>query len=177
MSATPSDKPKLMKRRTIRKAELLVICERQLMSGKIAAHDQAAFYAHDGMPSQTVPEIITWLKRNAFCEYSGEKIGDQPFDFDHKIPNAMLYEGDEIVWEILLRKWHKVKTKTDIKDISRARRLAGETGQYARRMRRGESLVKGRSTFQPTPEGHSSWGQSRGFQKKGERVDYARHDD
>ena len=152
-SLTP-EKPKLMKRRQIHVSELRDIVSRQ-----------ANKLCHDAGKDLTRAACLRWLSEHGVCEYSGEPIKGQPFDLDHKIPNAMLYEGDKIHWEILLRKWHKVKTKADVKDIAKARRLAGETGQYARRKRRGESSIKGRPDglqsrgFQPKPEGYKyRWG-------------------
>ena len=156
-----ADKRKLAKRRPIRKAELVEIVERQLMSGKISLDDESAEVHARLIGLESRNAIAGWIKHYGFCEYSGEPIDGQEIDFDHKIPIAMQYEGDPIEWQVILRKWHKVKTKKDVADIAKAKRMAGETGQYARRMRRkaaGKSdLIKSRPSFPKAPEGHSRW--------------------
>jgi len=160
-----SDKPKLAKRRPIRKAELLLICERQ---GIMFCQNM------------NVKDILSSIKIYGKCEYSGEKINGQEIDFDHRIPIAMQYEGDPVEWQVILRKWHKVKTKKDVADVAKAKRMSGEKGQYARRQRRKESgkppQLRGRKEiqsrgFQKPPDGHSPWG------KRGKSRGNTRHDD
>lgn len=48
---------------------------------------------------------------------------------------------------------HLQKTRLDVKMIARAKRLAGETGQYARRQKRGGSSIKSA----PFPKTQSRW--------------------
>ena len=152
-----SDKPKLAKRRAIRKSELLDIVLRQF--GELS---KTTGLTDDTYVKRATKEhLLSWLNGFGHCEYSGENLCGKPFDFDHKIPIAMQYEGDPIEWQVILRKWHKVKTKKDVADIAKAKRMSGETGQYARRMRRkaaGKSdLIKSRPSFPKAPEGHSRW--------------------
>ncbi|WP_416877946.1 hypothetical protein [Litorimonas sp.] len=107
-----------------------------------------------------------WIFNHGYCEYSNEPIRGQAFDFDHKIPRALLEEGDDVVWQPLLKKWHKIKTAQDQKDIARAKRRAGETGQLKRRKARGYSLIQGRSEFQQAPEGHNHFYKPEGHKTK-----------
>lgn len=136
------------KRRQIRKPELIAICVRQGLP-----------YIEDKRFDWTIAGLKSWLKGFGTCEYSGEPINGQDIDFDHIIPNALLHETDEEQWQVILRKWHKVKSADDVKRIAKAKRQAGETGQYARRKRRGHSLIQGRKEiakrpFHTPPEGY-----------------------
>ena len=171
-----SDKPKLAKRRRIRKAELLEICERQLEQLRHEG-DIVAMATGINFSSMSKSGLLFWLKWFGVCEYSGEKINKQQIDFDHKIPIAMQYEGDPIEWQVILRKWHKIKTTKDVKDIAKAKRMAGETGQYVRRQRRKEAgklaLLNGRSSFgkRPFPKAPEDYKhfKSNGFSKTHKR--------
>lgn len=141
--------PELMKRRRIRKAELMEIVCRMRISSVDA--------------SNTVPQIkdaIAWL---GHCECGGTHgIGKGMFfgkvEYDHNTPNAQLYEGDEIDWRALLPECHAKKTKVDNGRTAKAKRQGGETGQYARRKKNGPKL-KGGQGFQKPPPGHKHrWG-------------------
>ena len=110
--------------------------------------------------------MVKWLSLYGVCEFSGESINGQPTDWEHEIPLKMLREGDPIKWQIILRKWHPAKTAQDVKDIARAKRRAGLTGQRARREAAGGSRMQSRG-FQK--DGPKQKIQSRGFPKKGER--------
>ena len=148
----------LMKRRRIRKSELLEIYERQYRKYyKDWISDEVQNHFAGLLTVATKAQLEDWLKKWGYCEYSGEPIQKQDIEFDHSIPNAMLYQGDEIQWQVILKKWHKVKTAKDVKDIAKAKRLAGETGQHARRKRRGISLIQNRG-FQKAPDGYQHFG-------------------
>jgi len=57
---------------------------------------------------------------------------------EHSTPNAFRYAKPD---QLMCRTCHKVKTLRDIKNISRAKRLSGETiNQYARRKKFGSQL-------------------------------------
>ena len=153
-----SDKPKLAKRRPIRKAELLEICERQGLnttsfSGKVL-NKSALFWE-----IQQFGHCECGCNKG-FTNFLGKIIN--PPEYDHRIPNALLYEGDKIDWCVLRKSCHGIKTKKDVADIAKAKRMAGETGQYARRKRREKPLIQSNPTmhsrgFQKAPEGHSRW--------------------
>ena len=129
-----------MKRRRIRKAELLVIAQRQGFSG---------------ITPNTVESIRSTIARHGTCEcgcglffYDGST--ETPaVEYDHRVPNALLYDGDYIDWRALLPACHANKTKTDVANIAKAKRLAGETGQKKRRDSRGGSSIKGRGFDKP----------------------------
>ena len=156
-----SDKPKLAKRRPIRKAELLEICERQNLKA----------FTECGRP-YLKDWLFQALEMSGRCECGCnqpfivfnaqlEQITDPP-EYDHRIPNALLYEGDKIDWCVLRKSCHAIKTKKDVADIAKAKRMAGETGQYARRKRREKPLIQSNPTIQSrsfpkAPEGHSRW--------------------
>lgn len=168
-------KPALMKRRAIRKDELLEICERQ---GLTTITEDGKKYLKDWLFQEI--ELFGHCEcgcKRPFIEFVGEsyhQVSDGP-EYDHRVPNALLYEGDKVDWRALRKSCHDRKTNTfDKPMIAKARRLAGETGQYARRMRRKEAgkapLLQGRKEiarrqFQTPPDGHSSWGSSRGFKR------------
>lgn len=137
--------PKLMKRRRIRKAELLEIVCRM----KISSVDESNKVAE-------IKDAIAWL---GYCECGNEHgLGNGMFlgkvEYDHRIPNAQLYEGDDIYWRALLPACHAKKTKLDNARTAKAKRQAGEKGQQARRRRNGPSMKS------------RGFGESRGFDKK-----------
>lgn len=138
--------PELMKRRAIYKIELIEICERQ----QLPTHGLRI-------------DLINRLREQGSCECideCGRRLSGD-VHFDHRIPNAQLYEGDEIDWRALLPVCHAIKTKLDNARTAKAKRQGGETGQQARRRRNGPKLKGGRG-FQKPPPNHDPWGKRRG---------------
>lgn len=148
--------PVRMKRRQPRKAEIRVIAERMFPT-----------WDEITLKSLTRDGLRDAIKRFGKCECGCEA----PFkggrvDYDHVIPNAFLYDKDDIDWQVLLPACHLKKTKQDAPKIAKSRRLAGETGQRKRRIERGRSLIQGRSEivsrgFSKPPAGYSAWGRGK----------------
>ncbi|PHR61796.1 MAG: hypothetical protein COA43_01100 [Robiginitomaculum sp.] len=137
--------PPLAKRRAIRVGEMQEI----IAHHPDGAVSQKGILAWLSTPDrqQTKQWCIDWLNQFGRCEGECKRLLSKciSFDFDHTIPNALQYEGDEIKWQILCSELcHPKKTKQDVKDIARAKRRKGETGQYARRKKRGGSLIQSR---------------------------------
>lgn len=77
------------------------------------------------------------------CYLSGAKIGpDDEWDVEHVIPWALSHDDSDANLRPALKDPHKTKTKGDVARIAKAKAQAGETGQYARRQKRGGSSIK-----------------------------------
>ena len=146
-------RPDGMQRRQPRKAELKVIVSR--LFGDLAIFDD-----------MTVPQLKEYIRLHGYCEISGQLFEGGRVDYDHKYPNAMLFEGDEIEWQVLHPDAHKVKTKGDRKKIAKADRMLERAGQAKRRKERKAKgkrpLIQGRSEiqsrgFQKPPDGYSAF--------------------
>ena len=62
------------------------------------------------------------------CGLCGKKItGD--YDIEHRIPWAISFDDSDGNLYPAHKDGHALKTKQDVKDIAKAKRLAGETGQ------------------------------------------------
>ena len=78
------------------------------------------------------------------CYLTGVKIGpDDEWDVEHVIPWALSHDDSDENLRPALVDPHAVKTKDDVKRIAKAKRQAGEKGQWARRQKNGPQL-KGR---------------------------------
>lgn len=123
-SSNTNERKALMKRRSIRKAELLEICERQNLktvteSGK--------------------PYLKDWLKQEieifGKCECGCSRpfmsgLGDiiaKP-EYDHVTENSLLFEGDETVWQVLRYDCHKKKSIARAPILAKVRRVARKHG-------------------------------------------------
>ncbi len=72
---------------------------------------------------------------------------DGRFEADHSNPSALAGGKPD---QLLFWKCHRLKTKRDVKDIARAKRLSGETlSQFERRKRFGPALRGGSSFYDP----------------------------
>lgn len=68
----------------------------------------------------------------------GKTPEDGPFEADHSTPNALVAGKPD---QLLFWRCHREKTKRNVREIARAKRLSGETmGQYERRRRFGPTL-------------------------------------
>ena len=70
----------------------------------------------------------------------GQPLEEGQVDEEHTIPNFFKPGKPDALWR---RDCHKKKTAKDKGDIAKANRLAGKTGQQARRKRNGPQ-IKGR---------------------------------
>lgn len=101
------------------------------------------------------------------CGVKLDPMGEGVID-EHVIPRELSEPGhqgerDDLSNRELWRKpCAKAKTTGDIKRIAKARAQAGETGQRARREKRGKGTIPTRP--QPWPKGRKL--QSRGFERK-----------
>lgn len=75
----------------------------------------------------------------------GERLEAGKVDEEHTRPVGL--DGQAKPDSLWKRDCHKNKTRKDVADIARAKRRAGETGQRARRERRGGSSIQGRNTL------------------------------
>lgn len=77
------------------------------------------------------------------CYLTGVKIGpNDEWDVEHVIPWALSFDDSDENLRPALKDPHKAKTKSDVGRIAKAKAQAGETGQYARRKKRGGSSIK-----------------------------------
>lgn len=75
----------------------------------------------------------------------GATPADGRFEADHSTPNALVSGKPD---QLLFWRCHRIKTKRDVREIARAKRLSGEhLSQYEKRKRFGPSL-RGRNTFE-----------------------------
>lgn len=73
------------------------------------------------------------------CESKG------PFHGEHSTPNALRSGKPD---QLMCEPCHKIKTRGDVREIARAKRLSGETlSQYERRKRFGPAM-RSRNTFE-----------------------------
>jgi len=80
------------------------------------------------------------------CECCGERLGEmnQP-EIDHIKPQALGGTDDEDNLQVLGRHCcHVAKSAEDTRSIAQADRKSGRSGQWARRKRRGGSMIKSR---------------------------------
>jgi hypothetical protein len=82
----------------------------------------------------------------------GATPADGRFEADHSVADAYDRAGRKPD-QLLLWRCHQAKSKKDVREIARAKRLSGEAlSQYERRKRFGPSL-KSRNTFQDRRNG------------------------
>ena len=113
------------------------------------------------------------LRTYGVCSGCSEPLNGY-YEADHIIPlwrgkdNGGTNEPEN--FRPLCRKCHKGETKEGTADRAEVRALAGETGQRARRDKKGSS-IRGNSSFTSGPQGkmqgRSSFPESRRFQSRG----------
>lgn len=75
------------------------------------------------------------------CELCGLKIIDLDYDIEHRIPWAVSHDDSDGNLYPAHRPCHDAKTAgTDAPYIAKAKAMAGETGQWARRQKNGSRL-------------------------------------
>lgn len=79
------------------------------------------------------------------CDVAG------PLEYDHVLPLKLLGKHRPENIQALCKPHHLQKTKLDVKMIARAKRMAGETGQRARREKRGKGSIPARVNAWPAP--------------------------
>lgn len=84
-------------------------------------------------------------------------------DVDHIIPLWNFGKNVRANLEALCETCHAQKTAAEAKVRAKAKAQGGETGQYARRQKRGGSSIKGGNRF--PPKGSVKFGKSRGFDR------------
>lgn len=81
--------------------------------------------------------------RGGVCELCGQKIMDPDYDIEHRIPWAVSFDDSDGNLYPAHKACHLEKTTGhDAGYIAKTKRLAGETGQQARRKKRGGSSIK-----------------------------------
>ena len=113
------EKPKLMKRRRIRVGELIEICLRQSTSMYHHACDKARM---------NYDELVKYLKLEGNCECGCEKPLNGEGEFDHITENALLFDGDDTDWQILLPACHRKKTSARAPILAKVRRVSRKHG-------------------------------------------------
>lgn len=92
-----------------------------------------------------------FAQHGGVCELCGVKIAaGEPYDIEHRIPWAIGHDDSDANLYPAHEPCHDAKTTgKDVPAIAKVKRMAGETGQWARRQKNGSQL------------------KSRGFQKGG----------
>lgn len=80
---------------------------------------------------------------NGACELCSAPLTGR-WDCDHATPHFYVQGHDVENLQALCVDCHALKTKIDVHGIAKVRRQAGETGQQARRARRGIGMIKSR---------------------------------
>ena len=108
-----------------------------------------------------------FVQHGGICGISGRKIGpDDEWHVEHRIPWAISFDdSDENLYPALVEP-HKVKTIKDVRDAAKCKRAGGETGQWARRQKRGHGLIQSRGFDKNGPKQKIP---SRPWDRKGER--------
>lgn len=97
------------------------------------------------------------------CELCQSKIHDPDYDIEHRIPWAISHDDSDGNLYPAHKSCHAEKTfNRDVPTIAKVKRMAGETGQKARRDKRGGSSIQS-APFQKGVK--RAWG-SRPFPKK-----------
>ncbi len=91
-----------------------------------------------------------FAQHGGICGISGAKIGPgDAWDVEHRIPWAISFDdSDENLYPALVGP-HREKTRRDMGTIAKAKAQAGETGQWARRQKRGYGLINSRGFDKP----------------------------
>lgn len=98
----------------------------------------------DWMPARTaIPAAIkreVFARSESMCEREGcEQVGKE---IDHIIAQALGGTNELDNLELLCREHHREKTADDMARIAKADRMAGRTGQQAKRKKRGTGQIK-----------------------------------
>lgn len=105
--------------------------------------------------SFTAREVASvFIKYEARCAKCREKVSLGNYNIDHIIRLDALGKHELENWQLLCVPCHKPKSVVDNWEAKKGARVRGETGQRAKRERRGGSMIKSASKLQ-----------SRGFQK------------
>jgi MOSC domain-containing protein YiiM len=81
------------------------------------------------------------LRQNGKCGLCADRLRSGTIEYDHRIPLAAGGTNDLENFEALCTPCHRDKTKLDVRDIAKVRRLSGETGQQKRRSEKGSGLM------------------------------------
>ena len=98
-----------------------------------------------------------WERDNGICYLCGQPVQlGELWDVEHKTAWALSFDDSDANLAVAHKAGcHEAKTKVDVTTIAKAKAQAGETGQYARRLKRkaeGKApLIKGRG-FEKGPK-------------------------
>lgn len=112
-----------------------------------------------------VRRLRIFVKEDGRCYLCGDKVKiGQLFEVEHVIPWALSFDDTDDNLKIAHTVCHKtMKTGDDVARIAKAKAQGGETGQWARRQKRDEPLMKSR----PFPKGGPKQKiPSRGWERK-----------
>lgn len=103
-----------------------------------------------------VKRLEVWMKEKGICYLCRKKVlSSEAWDVEHVIPRALSFDDSLENLKVAHRVGcHKAKTKVDIDRISKAKRQARETGQQARRKKKGGSIL---SAPFPKAKGPHKW--------------------
>lgn len=104
-------------------------------------------------PIPTRVKLRVWQRCGGRCAITGKKLGPaDKYDFDHIIPLAMGGRHAESNLQIVERSAHREKTKQDVADLAKARRIAMKhTGIWPQ----SKARLKGRGFQKTRPEWQS----------------------
>ena len=93
-----------------------------------------------GFSARDVASVF--IKYEARCAACAIKVQLGGYDIDHivRLDAGGTHELEN--WQLLCVPCHKAKTRDDNREAKKGRRIRGETGQRARRERRGEGSIK-----------------------------------
>ena len=110
-----------------------------------------------------------WERDKGVCYLCEEEVQlSERWDAEHKRPWAESFDDSDENLGVAHKdrpECHPKKTKADVKRISKAKAQGGETGQWARRQKRGHGLIQSRNEW---PKGQKI--NSRPWPKKGDRT-------
>lgn len=107
-----------------------------------------------------------FMKENGRCYLCGEQVRlGQLFEIEHRIPWALSFDDSDDNLRLAHATCHRtMKTGDDVRQIAKAKRQSGETGQQARRAKRkaeeaerGIVKPKAKLPSRPFPKGQSRW--------------------
>lgn len=102
-----------------------------------------------------------WERDKGVCYLCEKKVqAGEAWECEHKLAWGLSRDdSDENLAVAHKDGCHAKKTKDDVRMIAKSRAMAGETGQRARREKRGHGLIQSR----PFPKIKTQWPKGRGF--------------
>lgn len=94
-------------------------------------------------------------RANYTCQYPGCE--NSAFEVDHIIPEGLGGKSTLANAQILCAEHHAMKTAQDVKDMAKADRQGGRSGQHARRKKNGSKFWKPAGHVSPLNSKHPNY--------------------